>query len=145
MLLLQKLFIYLLTFISVHDCATPACGGYTTTRGSQFSPSIMWGPGIELRSSGLVASTFTRRAISQGPDFNVAAALSSPPSPDTVFDFNILELSHAGHSPAFPPEDLMDSQDTVLPGAVVGCYLTVPGVSPALIKPPLWSPERMET
>lgn len=32
------------------------CGGQRTTCGSQFSPSVIWVPGIELALSGLAAS-----------------------------------------------------------------------------------------
>ena len=35
------------------------CGGQRTACRSLFSPSILWVLGIEIRSSGLVASTFT--------------------------------------------------------------------------------------
>lgn len=38
-------------------------GGLRTTRGSQFSPSAMWVPAINLRLSGLAASTHTYGAI----------------------------------------------------------------------------------
>lgn len=35
------------------------CGGFRVPFGSGLSPSITWDPGIELRSSGLAASTLT--------------------------------------------------------------------------------------
>lgn len=40
------------------------CGRQRTTFGSQFFPSILWVPGIELRPSGLLASIFTQLASS---------------------------------------------------------------------------------
>lgn len=44
------------------------CGGQKTICGGQFSPSIMWAPGIGLRLPGLLASSFTHRASSTTQD-----------------------------------------------------------------------------
>lgn len=46
-------------FVSVCICILFICVGQRTTWRSQFSLSVMWVPGIELRSPGLVASTLT--------------------------------------------------------------------------------------
>lgn len=45
--------------------------GQKTTRRSWFSPSIVWTLGLELRSTGLAASTVTHRTISMARSFQV--------------------------------------------------------------------------
>ena len=60
----KKIYIKIIFCVSIgmacHGCHG-ACmdGDWKTTCGVQFSPSTMWGLGTKLRSSGLVASTFT--------------------------------------------------------------------------------------
>lgn len=46
------------------------CGGWRTACQSLFSPPIVWGPGIELTSSGLVISTFTGLVILPVYEYN---------------------------------------------------------------------------
>lgn len=57
--LLQGFTAFVCLFGGIDSKGIPGvCGGQRTTCGHQFSPSIMWVPGIELRLSGLVGRIF---------------------------------------------------------------------------------------
>lgn len=60
-------FYYIYLFCECAVLSWHECGSQRTTRRSEFSLSTRWAPGLELKSSGLVASALTHQAISPAP------------------------------------------------------------------------------
>jgi hypothetical protein len=65
---LKLLYFYFCVYVCVCVCMT--CGGQRTIWMNLFSPSTTWVPGIKLRLSGSVTSTFYPSSFPTGPAFS---------------------------------------------------------------------------
>ena len=84
----------------IHRVPCP-CGGERTIYSSQFSPSTMWPPGIELKSSGSAASPLCPPTL-LGPrkyfQRNIFSAPAVSPWPAREFKCQLLHSGYHGHA-----------------------------------------------